>query len=112
MYLGAPSDHKVKGEEENKVRKGIKFAMLATQAEDAKESYGCENRKSPRTRPTSRSEHERRGGDAHESVWRKCGGDTEKEGDERRTEQDKSEVHRSSPQRKRSGGAQFGSQRI
>ncbi len=55
MYLRAPSDRRVKDEEENKILKGNKFAMLAARKEEtAKDSPGgCECRKSARKRSTS-----------------------------------------------------------
>ncbi len=39
MYLWVPSDHETKSEEENKVLKGNKFAILATEKEEARKDF-------------------------------------------------------------------------
>ncbi len=39
MYLWASLDHKIKTEEENKMLKGNKFAILATDKQEAKKYF-------------------------------------------------------------------------
>ncbi len=39
MYLRAPSDRRIKDEEENKMLKGDKFAILATEKEETTKDF-------------------------------------------------------------------------